>query len=164
MTYPHTTGYVAGSETSKASAEMFDESGSAKRYKEFIIAALKEAGDYGMTVDEMTIRMKADGFPQTHNGSVAGVFVNMEKLFLLKPTNEKRQSSSGRMVTVYVSHDGTPREIKLSKRDVIYDELTICRNFLDGLVRGKQINGGQGPFANRAPEIVAIMDSVLRLL
>lgn len=111
------TPYQKNSRTSKASAKKLDESGSANSQSGFILDELKRTQN-GFTVDEMTLKMKSNGFPHIHNGTVAGRFVHLERLFAIKKTAETRKSSSGRDVTVFVIHDGTPYDLpKVVKKE-----------------------------------------------
>ena len=111
------TPYQKNSQTSKASAKKLDESGAANSQSGFILEQLGRT-ENGFTVDEMTLKMKSNGFPHIHNGTVAGRFVHLERLFAIKKTTETRKSSSGRDVTVFVIHDGTPYELpKVVKKE-----------------------------------------------
>lgn len=162
MNYPTSTGFVKNSPTSKESARILDESGRADTYKEFIVKRLTELGDHGATVDELTIEMKQGEFPTTHNGSVAGQCSTLETLFKIKKSGKMRHTTSGRPAVVYVIHDGTPYEIKRSKREDLHDDVEMCRNFLDGMIKGKVIQ--EGMWSRRAPEIRDLMDKVMQEL
>lgn len=102
MNYPNNTGFARHSETSRASAEMLDESGAADNQAAFILTQLKAQGLKGATVDEMTIWMKNDGFPKIHNGTVAGRMVNLEKNNHVIKTAVVRKTTSGRKANVYM--------------------------------------------------------------
>lgn len=105
MNYPQTTGYVANSATSKASAEQLDKSGNAASQAGAILACLKRLGVTGATADELTVHMKANGFPAIHNGTVAGRLVHLELNNEAVKTRKTRETRAGRDATVYVHAD-----------------------------------------------------------
>ncbi len=102
MTYPNSTGHVATSETSRASAQMLDESGAADTQAAEIIGYLERLSLRGGTADELTVWMQRSGFPHIHNGTVAGRLVHLEKQGRIIKTAVTRKTRSNRMANVYM--------------------------------------------------------------
>lgn len=154
------TPYQQGSATSRESAERMDETGAAEEQLTAIMDYMESRGLSGATVDEATIFLKQNGFPHVHNGTVAGQFVRLEKLFKIKKTARTRKSSADRNVTVYALHDGTPIEAPKTDRERNRETIETAANFLNGLVAGKQLPGAA--YVQRAREIEADLRAMLK--
>ncbi len=101
MTYPHSTGFVKHSTTSRASAAALDASGQAKKYDEMFIDILERWGTAGGTAEECR-KVINEKHPNFHNGSANA---NLSKLWKQKKvikTSLKRKTDSGKEAHVYV--------------------------------------------------------------
>jgi hypothetical protein len=102
MTYPNSSGYTKGSATSKAAAEILDESGSADTQGRFILEILRERGLRGATGDELCDAMQKNGFPQMHNGNSGTRVSGLMRRGLVIKTAVTRRTRSNRMANVYM--------------------------------------------------------------
>lgn len=101
MSYPNNSGFVAHSDTSKASALALDESGNAATYERIITDYLLKAAIDGATADELRLEMQSQ-FPKLHNGTINGRLSTLWRNKVIGKCIKTRLTSSGRQAHVYV--------------------------------------------------------------
>lgn len=102
MTYPNSTGFTKGSETSRSAAKILDESGAADTQGRFILEVLSERGIRGATGDELCDAMQKNGFPHMHNGNSGTRVSGLMRRGLVIKTAVTRRTRSNRMANVYM--------------------------------------------------------------
>lgn len=103
MNIHNKTPYLAGSETSRASALELDRSGRAAGQKKDALAYIRSKAKRGATADECTVHMQENGHPKIYNGSVAAALAGLEKSGHIIKTAIKRKTRSNRCAVVYIA-------------------------------------------------------------
>lgn len=116
MTYPKSSGFQAGSETSAEAAAHIDASGVADGQMVAIESYLREtAKERGATADELRIFFQ-HVWPQMHNNDASSRLARLVNLGRACPAKAYRRASTGRRQTVYLHRDyADPSEIKPKK-------------------------------------------------
>lgn len=138
MTYPNSTGFQKGSATSEASAKALDDTGAADSQAAYIEGFLTERSLRGATVDELTQAMQENGFPNIHNGTVAGRVVHLEHQGIVIKTAVVRKTRSNREANVYMMARHAD-VVQVIESFTIADLRPTLRNLLDYLESGKSV-------------------------
>lgn len=101
MTYPNSSGHLAGSETSEAAARAVDDSGNASSQLNQVVAFLEKVGAEGATADEIREEMLME-WPHIHNAIVSARISRLVVMNKAVKTRRTRLASTGRQQHVYV--------------------------------------------------------------
>ncbi len=145
MNYPNETGFVAHSETSRASARALDESGRAGSYDDLILRELMARGVHGMTAEEARKFLNRT-YPHVHNGSVNGRMSTLWRRGSVVKTEETRQTDAKKQAHVYVHAMFRPMVKAMPDySEAVGDDAEALRQLADmlmGLVWEHQKDGG----------------------
>lgn len=101
MTYPKTSGFLAGSETSQEAAEHVDSNGSADGQMAMVEKYLLTVAKYhGATADDIRLVIKSQ-WPSLHNSIVSARLARLVNLGSIVKSAKKRRASTGRNQSVY---------------------------------------------------------------
>ena len=97
MTYPQTTGYAKGSDTSRAAAEtLYDREG-----LQFAVMSCLYNNPQGLVVDDVKKYVQHIKQRDFDRSTIAARFTELEAAGMLKATDERGTSARGKSATIY---------------------------------------------------------------
>lgn len=157
MTYPNTSGHLAGSATSEAAAQHVDQSGTAASQLQEVEKIVHGAKYVGVTADFARTVM-AENWPFLHNAIVSARLARLVNMGKIVKTVRTRQATTGRQQSVYVHSDfadmeHAPQQSTAKKADFLKEIDPVLRALCSVLNEGKSARlEPNGPFHNKLKE------------